>query len=442
MPFQIVRNDIATMKVDAIVNAANSQLAMGGGVCGAIFKGAGARRMKRACNEIGSCQTGRAVYTPGFDLDAKYVIHAVGPVWEGGNSDEEELLTSAYTQALRTAASLGAHSIALPLISAGSFGYPVDQAYDVAVKTIRTFLERHDIMVYLVVFSDAATQLARAIPNDLQEFIDSTYVDEAEAAETRAFQRGRHARAAHVRIAEDLDATFSLEEDEKSEADEVDAMRFDPQTGEPIDISRRAKHRVISGKHGRSATPDSFAPSAAPAFAAAPSGVHAAPASFDLAEREAAPKMGAIRAEEAIDEELAILVGSDPAAEASMPLDDVLKHLDESFSTTLLRLIDDRDLSDAAVYKRANISRQLFAKIRKDDDYRPSKPTVLALAVALEMNLEDTEALLKRAGFSLSHSSKFDVIVEYFLRREEHDIFTINESLYAYDQPLLGSASM
>ncbi len=126
------------------------------------------------------------------------------------------------------------------------------------------------------------------------------------------------------------------------------------------------------------------------------------------------------------------------AARAPLPLSERLDQLDESFAQTVLRLIDERNLKDSAVYKRANMSRQLFAKLRKDDHYQPTKRTALALAFALKLNLDDTNALLSRAGYTLSHSSKFDVIVEYFLVNNIHDLFQVNEALYAYDQPLLG----
>ena len=119
-------------------------------------------------------------------------------------------------------------------------------------------------------------------------------------------------------------------------------------------------------------------------------------------------------------------------------LEERLASLDESFAQTVLRLIDERGMDDVEVYKRANMSRQLFAKIRKDDAYRPTKKTACALAFALGLNYEDTLALLSRAGFTLSHSSKFDVIVEYFLVNNIHDIFQVNEALFAYDQTILG----
>lgn len=119
-------------------------------------------------------------------------------------------------------------------------------------------------------------------------------------------------------------------------------------------------------------------------------------------------------------------------------LSERLDHLDESFAQTVLRLIDERGLRDATVYKRANMSRQLFAKIRRDDDYRPTKKTACALAFALRLSYEDALALLSRAGFTLSHSSKFDVIVEYCLLSNIHDINQVNMVLYEFDQQLLG----
>ncbi len=163
MSLQIVQGDIVKMKTDAIVNAANAALAPGGGVCGAIFEAAGYEKLNVACRKIGRCPTGSAVITPGFHLPASYVIHAVGPVWYGGSHGEEAALRSCYRKSMELAQEHGLHSIAFPLISAGIYGYPQEEALQVAISEIRDFTAQHEMEVYLVLYDRRTYQLAQDV---------------------------------------------------------------------------------------------------------------------------------------------------------------------------------------------------------------------------------------------------------------------------------------
>lgn len=330
MPLQIVRNDITKMQVDAIVNAANETLLGGSGVDGAIHQAAGPELLAE-CRTLHGCKTGQAKITKGYRLPAKFVIHTVGPVWEGGSYGERDLLVSAYRSSLELALEHRCETVAFPLISSGVFGYPKDQALKVAVDTIGDFLLQHDMTVYLVIFDKATYTIGGKLFSDIAAYIDDRYVEE------------------------------------HTDSDEE---------------QRRRRFRSL--------------------------------ASAPMHEAEVAP------------------------AAAPSSLNEALEMLDESFSQMLLRKIDEAELSDAECYKRANVDRRLFSKIRSDIHYKPSKPTAMAFAVALELPLEEAREMLQKAGFAFSHASKFDIIVEYFIAHRNYNIFEINEALFAFDQSLLG----
>ena len=393
MPFTIVRQDITRMNVDAIVNAANPQLAMGGGVCGAIFKTAGPTQLQAACNKVAPIETGGAAITPGFALPAQFVIHAAGPVYHQQDAAESErLLRSAYTESLSLAAENNCASIAFPLISSGIFGYPKADALRIATCAIRDFLEAHDMDVYLAIYDQTAFELSEQLLGDVESYINQNYVDEhfierPSLAERLLRTRRREAQAAGAALVTG-----------EGEAGATDA---DAATCEATDEA------------------------ATVAFAAA---VFAG--SFSLEEPFTC-------ADAAIAESPMLTFGAAPAPTG---LDAVIENLDEPFNATLLRLIDAKGKTDVEVYKRANISRKLFSKIRTGKGYTPGKRTIIALAIALELTLEETNDLLERAGYTLSHSQLFDVIVEFFIVRGKYDIFEINEVLFKYDQPLLGAS--
>jgi O-acetyl-ADP-ribose deacetylase (regulator of RNase III) len=152
MPFKTIHGDITKQKTDAIVNAANTSLRAGGGVCGAIFKAAGAKNLQAACKKLAPIKTSEAVITQGFDLPAKYIIHTAGSIYRGGGHGEEKLLRDTYTNALKCAVENGCKSIAFPLISSGIYGYPKEEALSVATSAIQEFIAVHDIDVTLVLF--------------------------------------------------------------------------------------------------------------------------------------------------------------------------------------------------------------------------------------------------------------------------------------------------
>lgn len=375
MPLQIVRNDITKMSVDAIVNAANSSLLGGGGVDGCIHRVAGPELLAE-CRMLHGCETGSAKITKGYRLPCRYVIHAVGPQWRDGKHGEKALLESCYRTALQLAKEYDCRSIAFPLISSGIYGYPKDQALKVAVDVISSFLLENEMMVYIVIFDQAAYQISGKLFADIAAYIDDRYVDEH--TDSREEQRRRRGSVAEMHAGKAM-------------------------TPEERAASWRGEASKVTGPMVAEPGPDAFA--------------------CEAPEEPASPMV----AEESFK------------SCRSLSLEEALGEIDESFSEMLLRKIDESGMTDAQCYKKANIDRKLFSKIRSDKFYKPSKPTVLAFALALKLPFDELQEMLAKAGFTLSHSSKFDIIVEYFVERGNYNVYEINEALFAFDQSLIGA---
>ncbi len=362
MPLSIIRNDITTMKVDAIVNAANESLLGGGGVDGCIHRAAGPGLLAE-CRTLNGCPTGCAKITGGYDLPAKYVIHTVGPIWKDGTHNEEALLRSCYKKSLELAREHKCESIAFPLISAGVYGYPKAQALKIAIEEISNFLLENDILAYIVIFDKKAYEISGKLFANVKQYIDDHYVD--------LHSDSYAERSRRLNISRDMDRCCE---------EAAPYMATSMPTSEPEKTTK--------------------------------------PSFFDR-KREQPPAAA-------------------PSSKKAPGLDNMLSQIDESFSQMLLRKIDEKGMKDSECYKKANIDRKLFSKIKNDTFYKPSKTTVIAFVIALELPLEEAREMLLKAGFALSHSNKFDIIIEYFIVNKNYNIYEINEVLFAFDQVLLG----
>ena len=345
MPFEIVRNDITKMSVDAIVNSANPRPMVGLGTDSMIHAAAGPKLLA-ARQKIGTIEAGCAAITRAYNLDAKYVIHTVGPVWDGGRYGEEMLLRNCYDNSLNLAAKHSCKSIAFPLIATNNYGFPKDKALQIAISAFSSFLLDHEMTIYLVVFHRDAFCLSEKLFQNVTSYIDQHYVDECERA------------------------VYALEGNTRQQ--------------------RMLRRRDM-----------------------------------DLCEAYTC------------DEALLPYAPAQKSKASSLP--DFLKQEDAGFSETLLKLIDKSGKKDSEIYKKALLSKQHFSKIRNNPNYKPTKATAISLALALELDLDGTKDLIGRAGYALTNSSKFDLIVRFFIEQGMYNVVEINCVLFEHDQSLLGS---
>ncbi len=331
MPFQIIRNDITKVRADVIVNTANPKPQIGSGTDSAVYAAAGADALLEARKKIGDIAPGQAADTPAFHLPAKFIIHTVGPAWLDGQHGEKDILRACYEHSLALAAELKAESIAFPLIATGVYGFPKDEALNIALSEIGKFLLTHEMRVILVVLGKAAFALSEKLMGSIDAYLDEHQVRELENAE---YADGR-----------------ILEEYRR----------------------RRAAQQYANA----------------------------------------------------------------PASGSGQTLEEMLGSAGDTFQQRLFRLIDASGMDDVTVYKKANIDRKVFSSIRCKKDYKPSKKTAVAFAVALQLPMQEMLDLLACAGITLSKSDKFDLIISYCVRNGIYDIFEINAVLFRYGQPIL-----
>ena len=361
MPFQIVRNDITKVKADVIVNTANPRPVIGSGTDGAVYHAAGEQQLLAERKKIGNIAPGQVAVTPAFGLTAKYIIHTVGPAWEDGNHGEREVLHSCYEKSLAKAAELKAESIAFPLIATGVYGFPKDDALNIALAEIGKFLLTHEMKVVLVVFDRKAFELSGRLVGDIDEFIDDHEVSATKAAE--------------YGYPEDLLERRRMEMANMPEDEEL----------------FRRRTEILNKEEEEELYDAALPPMSAPLM--------------------------------------------DMGGES---LDDVLQNAGDTFQQKLLELIDASGMDDVTVYKKANIDRKVFSRIRCKEDYKPKKKTAVAFAIALELDMPTMLDLLARAEIAFSPSNKFDLIITYFVTHGIYDIFEINAALFKYGQPILG----
>lgn len=320
MPFCIIRNDITKVTADAIVNTANPQARIGGGTDSAIYQAAGADALLAERRKLGDIPVGQAAATSAFGLRAKYIIHTVGPVWQGGIHGEEAALRSCYEQSLYLARKLGCKSVAFPLISTGVYNFPRDKAMRIATAAIYEFLMEQEMLVELVVFDRSAYELSGRLFPNVQSYIDEQYAADQAAQEYCRMREERFSRA-----------------------------------------------------------------------------------------------------------------GSAPT------LSGALHCTQSTFQEYLLELIRQRNLKNSDVYHGANLSKQHFSKMLSNKNYKPTKNTVCALALALHLDHAGADALLAKAGLLLADNIRFDLAVRYFLDNQMYNIVEDNIALYENGLELLGT---
>ena len=396
------------MDCDAVVNTANEYPTVGRGCDTAIYHAAGYDQLLSYRREhIGRIHEGEVFLTPGFDLKARYIIHAVSPAYHGGNKGEEKKLRSCYQKSLELACREGFRSIAFPLIATGSFRYPKEDGMRIAVDEINAFLLKNNMLVYLVVYDEKSTELGRQIYPGLRSYLDRNYVPEEtheqgtlfmdsndgfereevrrEGFQSEGFKGGEFKRERFK--SEGFKREELQHEELKSEAfkrEEFQHIEFQSNIEDTSRINIRKPETPMASMPRREAAPP--------------------PDFYDHHESKLAERM---------------------------------KHLEDTFSEYLMFLIKSKGMKNSDVYHRAIVDKKVFSKIKNNRNAHPQKMTALCLCIGAQLNIDEARDLLARAGYALSPSDRTDVIFSYFIENEIYDMIQLDIELEEYGEHCL-----
>lgn len=381
MPLRIIREDLTKIKCDAIVNPTNVNLVPGGGIDAAVHVAAGPE-LFTACQRLGGLEVGQVKMTPAYNLPCKHIFHTVGPWWEGGHKNEKEKLQECYRNALLLAESLKLKSLAMPLISSGTHGYPKDLVMDVAIETIKEFLEESEMLVYFVVFDSKAYEIASSTRSDIEQLIDNKYVYDSYEENLLA-----------------LDATvFSkLNKYERRRLESLKEVRI---RNERDDYERRLnKLSNVSCDYKQ-----------------------------------------VIRSNVSLNK-----IESCDAEEINYhDLPGMLKKSKKTFQDVMYeyldKFLDKHDMKESKFYTNANITKSHWSKIRAGKNgYVPTRETVIAIGLTLQLTRKQMDGFLAKAGYALSDTKNFDLIIMYCIAMGIYDVQHVDFILEEHGQKLLSN---
>lgn len=412
MPFKIVRNDITKMNTEAIVNTANPEASVGTGCDSAIYAAAGKEALLNYRKEkIGAVHEGEVFLTPGFNLPAKYIIHAVSPGYKTGKEAELKL-RSCYKKSLELAKKNKIKSISFPLIGAGNLGFPREEALRIAIDEVNTFLLKNDMDIIIVVFDRGSNEYAKKIHADLEAYIDDNYVAEKSAQEYDTEEYGSG-------FPYEINPPVKKTQPDKRRPDSLQIGSIRPD-GIQIGTTQRGKTRPGSMRSGN------LRPGSTKAC-------------NDFAENMVMDIVGShFMASEYRSDEQGLKADEE---EKDFPLfhesrlEERIRHMSDTYSEYLMYLIGEKKMKNADVWKNAIVDKKIFSKIKNNKNYHPNKTTALRLCIGARLNLDESMDLLARAGYALSPCDKTDIIFSYFIENKIYDMIDLDIMLEEYGCP-------